>query len=86
MACSIKTGQIISHPCGRKTINICPSCKEEICQRHYDALKKTCVICSGAERTSKGILKMERLFEFDDADFAAFESKYMNDDQHYMDS
>jgi hypothetical protein len=86
MACGIKTGTVISHPCGRKTATVCSQCGEETCLRHYDQKRKSCVKCSGTYQPEKGVIRVGSLFEFEEDDFAAFEAKQMNDELTYLDS
>ena len=87
MKCEIIVGQLISRPCSKKAELSCPQCSLNVCAAHFDQEADRCFGCSGAIEESKGMMDVEELFHFEQAELRVFDTeKHVDVTYEYLDS
>lgn len=75
--CQLYIGRLVSHPCGRKTAMLCPSCRRAVCDRHLARPgDPRCGQCAGVYTPPQAPIQVsqEEMFAFAPEEIAAFDA------------
>ena len=72
MRCGLVVGQLIAHPCGRKTPERCAGCGTPVCEAHQEGGR--CMACLGRWEEPRATVSVswEEMMGFTDEEAALF--------------